>query len=149
MKKAQNNHLIAKIINKFMSREVITYLVAGGLTTLVNFVAYDVLCNKLGITNMVSNTIAWVIAVVFAYVVNNFWVFQSESADGKKESIKVVKFFGARIVTLIVESAGMYIFIDLMNLHRYNLIVKGFVAVIVIILNYIFSKWFVFQKEDK
>lgn len=124
-----------------------TYLVAGGLTTVVNFITYYVLCNKMGIANMISNTIAWVIAVTFAYIVNNFWVFQSNTSTGKRESLKVAKFFSARIATLIVESAGMLIFIDFLKLYDYNLIIKGFIAIIVIILNYIFSKYFVFKNS--
>lgn len=142
-------NIIKKIMNKLMTREVITYLIAGVLTTLVNFIAYDILCNKLGITNMVSNTIAWIIAVTFAYLVNNFWVFQSDTSKGKREGEKLIKFFSARVVTLLVESAGMFLLIDVMGLHKYNLIVKGFIAIIVIVLNYILSKWFVFQNKEK
>lgn len=146
MSSNQKDNLIQKVIDKLLTREVLTYLIAGGLTTVVNFVVYGVLYNLLGIANMVSNTIAWVVAVIFAYVVNNFWVFQNDTSSSKKEGEKLVKFFSARIVTLIIESAGMFFFIDVLKLHQYNMIVKGLIAIIVIVLNYIFSKWFVFQK---
>lgn len=147
MSSNQNDNLVQKVIDKLLTREVLTYLIAGVLTTVVNFVVYGVLCNLLGIANMVSNTIAWVVAVIFAYVVNNFWVFQNKTGSNKKEGEKLAKFFSARIVTLVIESAGMFIFIDVLKLHQYNMIVKGFIAIIVIILNYIFSKWFVFDKN--
>lgn len=146
---SNKDNLINKVMKKLLSREVITYLIAGGLTTVVNFVVYGVLFNYLDVANMLANTIAWVVAVIFAYIVNNYWVFQNDTSSGKKEGEKLVKFFSARIVTLIVESAGMFFFIDVLKLYQYNMIVKGFIAIIVIVLNYIFSKLFVFDKNTK
>ena len=147
MSSNQKENIINKVIKRLLSREVLTYLIAGGLTTIVNFVVYGVLFNYLDVANMVANTIAWVVAVIFAYVVNNYWVFQNETSSSKKEGEKLVKFFSARVITLIIESAGMFVFIDVLNLEQYNMIVKGVIAIIVIILNYIFSKWFVFDKN--
>lgn len=144
---SNKDNLINKVMKKLLSREVITYLIAGGLTTVVNFVVYGVLFNYLDVANMVANTIAWVVAVIFAYIVNNYWVFQNDTSSSKKEGEKLVKFFSARIVTLIIESAGMFFFIDVLKLYQYNMIVKGFIAIIVIVLNYIFSKLFVFDKN--
>lgn len=146
MSDLQQKNKLGDIINKLKSREVITYVVAGGMTTLVNFTCYHILCNILGIENMVSNSIAWVAAVIFAYVVNNCWVFRSKYISILDEIIKIVMFFAARAATFVVESAGMYYFIDVKGLERYNLIVKGCIAVIVIILNYIFSKLVIFKK---
>lgn len=146
---SNKDNLINTVMKKVLSREVITYLIAGGLTTVVNFVVYGVLFNYLDVANMLANTIAWVVAVIFAYIVNNYWVFQNDTSSGKKEGEKLVKFFSARIVTLIVESAGMFFFIDVLKLYQYNMIVKGFIAIIVIVLNYIFSKLFVFDKNTK
>ncbi len=146
---SNKDNLINTVMKKLLSREVITYLIAGGLTTVVNFVVYGVLFNYLDVANMLANTIAWVVAVIFAYIVNNYWVFQNDTSSGKKEGEKLVKFFSARIVTLIVESAGMFFFIDVLKLYQYNMIVKGFIAIIVIVLNYIFSKLFVFDKNTK
>lgn len=146
---SNKDNLINTVMKKLLSREVITYLIAGVLTTVVNFVVYGVLFNYLDVANMLANTIAWVVAVIFAYIVNNYWVFQNDTSSGKKEGEKLVKFFSARIVTLIVESAGMFFFIDVLKLYQYNMIVKGFIAIIVIVLNYIFSKLFVFDKNTK
>lgn len=137
--------VIKKLWKLFVNRETITYGIAGVSTTIVNFIAYHLFCNILGIPNLIANAIAWVIAVAFAYVVNARWVFQDKQEDAAAESKKVVKFFGARIVTFVVEEAGMFILVDL--LHGHNLIMKAIVAVLVIILNYIFSKLFVFTKK--
>ena len=137
--------VIKKLWKMFVNRETITYGIAGVSTTVVNFIAYHLFCNVIGIPNLVANAIAWVIAVSFAYVVNARWVFQDKQEDVAGESKKIVKFFSARLVTFGVEELGMFILVDLM--HGPNLIMKAIVAVLVIILNYIFSKLFVFTKK--
>jgi len=93
----------------------------------------------------VSNIIAWVLAVSFAYVVNNYWVFQAETKDKKNEMNKVIKFFGARIVSLGVEVLGLFILYSLLGFN--DLLVKAFLAIFVIIINYFFSKLFIFNKQ--
>ena len=138
---------IKKLWKLVVNRETITYGIAGVSTTIVNFVAYHLFCNIMHIENLIANAIAWVIAVAFAYVVNARWVFQDKQEDAASESKKVVKFFGARIVTFGVEELGMFILVDLLKGN--NLIMKAIVAVLVIILNYIFSKLFVFTKKNK
>lgn len=133
--------------NKLVNRETITYGIAGVLTTVVNFVSYHFFCNVLGIENLIANGIAWVIAVIFAYVVNDLWVFQSKTFGLRNEIEKITKFFGARIFSFVIEEAGMYVFVDILKFN--NLIVKAGLAVIIIILNYIFSKLFIFNKSTK
>lgn len=138
---------IKKCWNVFVNRETITYAIAGVATTVVNFIAYHVFCNMLGIPNLIANAIAWVIAVAFAYVVNARWVFLEKFEGWKKEWERIWKFTGARVVTLVVEEIGMFLLVDV--LHGPNLIMKAIVAVLVIILNYIFSKLFVFISGSK
>ena len=135
-----------KLWKLFVNRETITYGIAGVSTTIVNFIAYHLFCNVLGIPNLIANAIAWVIAVSFAYVVNARWVFQDKQEDAANESKKIAKFFGARVVTFGVEEVGMFLLVDV--LHGPNLMMKAVVAVLVIILNYIFSKLFVFTKKN-
>jgi len=137
--------VIKKLWNLVVNRETITYGIAGVSTTVVNFIAYHLFCNIMGIPNLIANAIAWVIAVAFAYVVNARWVFQDKQEEAAEETKKIAKFFGARIITFGVEELGMFILVDL--LHGNNLIMKAVVAVLVIILNYIFSKLFVFTKK--
>lgn len=138
-------NFIKKLWKMFVNREVITYGIAGVATTVVNFVAYHLFCNIMLIPNLTANAIAWVVAVAFAYVVNARWVFREEKEEASAESKKVVKFFGARLATFVVEEAGMFLLVDV--LHGPNLWMKAIVAVLVIILNYVFSKLFVFVKR--
>jgi putative flippase GtrA len=143
-KEMKDKSLIIKLMEKIFSREFIMYGIAGVLTTIVNFISYHLLCNILLIPNLISNIIAWVFAVSFAYVINNRMVFLAMEDDKKKEAIKITKFFSARLITLGVEELGLLIFVDFMGF--YNLLVKACLAVIVIILNYIFSKLYIFNK---
>lgn len=135
---------LEKLFKQFVNRETVVYLIAGVLTTAVNFISYETLF-QLGIPNLTANALAWAIAVTFAYIVNKIGVFLSSSASVKEEAIKVVKFFGARLVTLGIEQAGMYIFTERIAFNR--LLVKACLAVLIIVLNYLFSKLFIFNKD--
>lgn len=144
----KKNIIVGKLVGlfkKIVNRETITYGIAGILTTIVNFASYESLY-RLGVPNLTANAFAWVIAVTFAYIVNKKNVFLSISDTFKEEANKLIKFYGARLVTLAVEQLGMYIFTERMSFNR--LLVKASLAVIVIILNYVFSKLFIFKKKQ-
>ncbi len=132
---------------KFVNRETISYVIFGVLTTAVNFVAYHVFCNLMGVPNLIANAIAWVAAVIFAYVTNSIWVFQSRFVSLADEAGKIVKFFGARAFSFLIEEAGMLLLVDIAEIN--NLIAKLILAVFVIVSNYIFSKLFIFRKKDE
>lgn len=142
--KGTKNIRIVNIIKKFINRETITYGIAGVMTTLVNFISYETFF-RLGVSNLNANALAWVIAVSFAYIVNKVSVFRAKSSDIIDELLKIVKFFGARLLTLGVEQLGMYVFIDRLGYQR--LLVKAGLTGFVIVLNYIFSKLFIFNKK--
>jgi putative flippase GtrA len=129
-----------------VNRETITYAIAGVMTTVVNFVTYHLFCNIIGVENLIANGIAWVVAVIFAYIINDLWVFQSIRGNLRGELEKVAKFFSARVLSFVVEEAGMFLFVDILALN--NLIVKAGLAIIVIILNYFFSKLYIFNKKQ-
>jgi Predicted membrane protein len=133
-------------MEKLVNRETITYIVAGVLTTVVNFFAYHIFCNVMGIENLIANGIAWVVAVSFAYLINDLWVFQAKTVGFWDELVKISKFLGARILSFVIEESGMFLFVDVMKFN--NLMVKAVLAVIVIILNYLFSKMFIFIKKE-
>lgn len=135
---------IKKLLGKVINREIFAYAIAGGLTTLVNFISYEAMY-RLGMSNLTANWMAWVIAVTFAYIVNKWNVFRSRSDTAKDETVKVIKFFGARLITLAVEQLGMYVFVERIGIYRW--IVKASLSVIVIILNYIFSKLYIFNEN--
>lgn len=136
--------LVKKLLPILFNRETIHYAIAGILTTIVNFASYHLFCNILKVPNLISNIIAWMLAVTFAYIINKTLVFLSKSSNRKEEVQKVTKFFGARLISLGVEEFGLYIFVDRLNVP--NLQVKAALALIVIILNYIFSKQCIFNK---
>ena len=88
---------IIELLKKY--REVISYLIFGFLTTLVNFVTYFIAHNLLGIDEIISNIIAWFVAVVFAFITNKTIVFESKKKTFKALAYEVSSFFIFRIVT--------------------------------------------------
>lgn len=135
---------IRKLWHLSVNRETITYIIAGAMTTIVNFASYEGLY-RLGLSNLWANGWAWVIAVAFAYIMNKRTVFMSKSSGIMDEASKVTKFFGARLITLGVDQSGMYLFVDRLGFNR--LLVKAGLSVIIIILNYIFSKLYIFNRK--
>ncbi len=138
-KKSQNKQssLIMKLWKKYVTRELITYAVAGVMTTVVNLVLFHLLCNVWHLDEMIGNIIAWIGAVLFAYIINDIWVFRSKWEGSSKELSKFLKF---------VEEVGLFVFVK--GLHFNNMIVKAALSVIVILMNYIFSKLFIFTKKN-
>ena len=123
-----------------LDRELVLYVVFGAFTFFVNLISYFFFANLLGINYLVSNAIAWFLSVLFAYVTNRTWVFESKSPNILKE---MSLFFGGRIFSGVVDMFLMYAFIDLIAFD--STISKIVVQIIVIVLNYIFSKLIVFK----
>lgn len=123
-----------------LDRELVLYVFFGSLTFLVNIVTYFLFEDLLGINYLISNVLAWFFSVLFAYITNRIWVFESKSPDILKE---MSLFFGGRIFSGAVDTGLMYLFIDILMIG--DLISKIVVQVIVIILNYVFSKLIVFK----
>ena len=139
--------LIKKVINK----ETILYLVFGVLTTLVNLgVKYALLFTILNADNpfelQVSIIISWIVACLFAYITNRIWVFESKS---KNIIMEMLKFFGARLVTLGMEMLIMYIFVTALGLNSDMWVVIWTIVtqILIIIGNYVLSKIFVFKNN--
>lgn len=140
-------------------KEIINYIIFGVLTTVVNFAVFWLFNRLLGKNYyLVSNVIAWIVAVAFAYVTNRIWVFESKVTTVKGILLEVSEFFLARLFSLVVEEAGLLILVDLMKFKDLNfnlftftitgeLIAKVILAVVVVILNYIFSKFIIFKKQ--
>lgn len=128
------------------NREIISYLIIGVLTTIVSLICYYLLTitilspnNPLELT--IANIISWIISVLFAYITNRKYVFQSKDKNILKEASK---FTLSRVTTLIIDILLMFIFVSI--LHFNDKIIKLLVQIIIIILNYIFSKLLVFKK---
>ena len=122
-------------------KEIIMYLVFGVLTTVVNIVVYFLSAELLHINYLISNALAWFLSVLFAYITNRKYVFDSKNNQIIKEAIS---FFGSRLATGIMDMVLMWF---LVNFNIVNdVVAKVVVNVIVVILNYILSKLVVFKK---
>lgn len=133
---------LSRLFDKY--KDVIPYLFFGVCTTLVNMAAYWFFAHPAGLGVMPSTVIAWVLAVLFAYLTNRKWVFHSE-AHGRWEIAKeAASFFAARLATGILDWACMLIFADWLMWN--DMFVKAAANIIVIILNYVASKLLIFKK---
>ncbi len=121
------------------------YLLFGCLTTAVNVAAYYLCYNILQIENTVSVVIAWILSVAFAYITNKLFVFESSSFEKTTMKHEVLSFVGCRALTGLFDVAIMYVAVDVLSGN--SLLWKLFSNVIVIILNYIASKIFIFRKK--
>ena len=133
-------------------KEMIMYLIFGVGTTGVNFIIYTLLESVIGVKNLtVANCIAWVGAVAFAYVTNKLWVFESKSWKVDVVWKELGKFLGARLASGVIEIGLFPILLKVGLSHAIfgveGMVAKVLISVIVIILNYIFSKLVVFKKE--
>ena len=165
---------IKELFNKY--REVIMYLIFGVATTLVNFIATFGLqrlfklsriaaeigkdSGKYKILYLLANIIAWFIAVLFAFITNKKYVFESRTVGAKAYFTEMGKFFGARVATGVVENAlpsllmaiglnqSLSVKIASKTISYEGFWAKAITAVFVIILNYVFSKLFVFRKKE-
>lgn len=137
-----------KLMGKLVNRETVVYVIAGVMTTAVNMATYYILCYWVLMNHLIANIIAWVVAVTFAYFINAGWVFRDKRATVRDELLKMMKFFLARLFSLGVEEGGLFLFVNLLKLN--NMAVKAGLAVIVIVINYVWSKFYVFtsKKED-
>ncbi len=136
---------LKKIYQKYT--EMINYLIVGVLTTIVSLILYyglvfTILNPNNGIELQIANVISWVGSVLFAYVTNRKYVFQSKNQNKKKEFIN---FVGSRILTLFMDMFIMFVGVTL--LRGNDKIAKLISQIVVIIANYVLSKLFVFNKK--
>ncbi len=134
---------VCQLFKKY--KAIIAYLFFGGCTTILNWAVYYLFYNVLNVSNVLSTIIAWFLAVVFAYVTNKKWVFDSKANDTKTIFSELIKFFLARIVTGVLDVAVMWIAVDLCEWN--SNIWKLLSNIIVIVANYVFSKFLVFKKN--
>ena len=129
-------------------KEIINYLVFGVLTTVVSFVSYFIFAKLLKIDEVVSSGLSWFCSVLFAYITNRIFVFES-TANTKKAFLKeLVSFFMARIASGILCDVGTFaIMVKVLNIN--DVVSKIVTQVMVVIVNYVFSKFIVFKKNKK
>ncbi len=137
--------MIAKLralIHKYS--DIVSYLFFGGLTTVVNYVVYLPCYNMLHFSAAISNVIAWVVAVAFAYLTNKPFVFKSHDWSMQTVGPELTKFVGCRIGSGLLETAIIFVTVDCLNWN--GNIWKLVTSVLVVILNYVASKLLVFRK---
>ena len=98
---------LLSLLSKYKS--LITYGIFGVLTTLINIGIYALCYQQIGIGNVVSNIITWVVAVLFAFVTNKIWVFESKSLEPAVLVAEAVSFFGCRLATGVLDICGQKI----------------------------------------
>ena len=126
-------------------KEIINYLIFGGLATVVNFVSYLIVARLIGVDEVISSGISWFCSVLFAYITNKSYVFESK-LDNKKAVIKeMCSFFLARIVSGILCDVGTFALM-VKVFHINDIFSKIVTQVMVVIVNYIFSKLIIFKK---
>ena len=139
-------------------KEIIMYLIMGGGTTVVSWFSYAAFVSILPITDsdtkvLVSNIISWILAVVFAYITNKIWVFESYSWNLKYILKEISLFVSSRFLTGLLEIFGVPLLIHLGLSQTIfgieGMISKIFVSILVVILNYVFSKLFIFKKKKE
>ena len=127
-------------------REQIDYLFWGVMTTVVNFAVYFVCTRALNIHHLASNAAAWVVSVAFAYFVNKIFVFRAKDWTGKVVLREAAQFTSGRIASGVMEMVLLLVFVDWLGLP--DAIIKVISNVLVIIVNYIISKFLVFKRKS-
>jgi len=136
---------LKKIYEKY--KDIIPYLFFGVCTTAVNVIVYWVAAYPLGFSIMTSTVLAWVIAVLFAYITNRKWVFHSKFNNRKEIIREMMAFFTCRLTTGFIDWLCMWFFVDILEI--YDVIIKFAANILVIGLNYLASKLVIFRKRDK
>ena len=134
-------------LKRVLNEEAVGYLVFGVLTTVVNIIAFAVLCDVLHITELIANVIAWAVSVAFAYVTNRFFVFDSRANGFCAILREMGLFIAARLLSLGIDEAGMYICLYLLQWNKMT--AKVLMNILVIIFNYFASKLIIFRNKKE
>ena len=135
--------LIKKVKEKLLTREIIMYSIFGVLTTLVNWITYFVLVDAFNVEENISNIIAILLSILFAYFVNTYIVFKTKRSNVKERIVEFFKFILGRGFTMVFEAVGFFIMFDVMGIT--DIISKPLITILVIVMNYFISKYFAFK----
>ena len=127
-------------------KEGLLYLFFGGVTTLVSWVIFWLFEGPLGLNEHIANLVSWVVAVAVAYLTNRIWVFTAHATGLRAVLIEILAFYLSRVASFGIEEGILLILVTWLALPA--LPVKIAASVIVVILNYVFSKLFVFRKRS-
>ncbi|WP_235665970.1 GtrA family protein [Clostridioides difficile] len=126
--------------------ETILYLFFCALTVFINIITYLFFTRIIHSTFLLSYSLSWSIAVLFSYITNKFFVFKSEKTEFLFLLKEFVSFLSCRLFSGFIEILLMYLMIDLFSLN--DILVKIGTNIIVIILNFVFSKVVVFKHRN-
>ena len=163
---------LGRIIDRIFTKEIVTYLFFGVMTTVVNLVTFYIFKRIFisigweGVFNSIipegsslhrlfiggtdyldANFIAWIVGVIFAFVTNKLWVFDSKSWAPSVAGKEFTGFMGARIFSFVIETISLFVLVTLLSVNDY--IAKIIVGAVVVIINYIFSKLIIFKKNPE
>ena len=124
-------------------KSILMYLFFGICTTVINIVTYWIFYIYLDFPNILSTIFSWIISVLFAYITNKLWVFESRSFDKKVLVREIATFFGARFISGIIDLAIMFLFVDMLLFPA--MIIKFISNIFVVIFNYVASKVVIFK----
>ena len=137
-----NVNMLKKIWDLYKKyREPINYLITGGIGTVVSIGSFALLIGICG--TVAANIISWVIVVILMYILNRYFVFEKHASGTKAIIVEIFSFAMARVFTLVLETLVVWLGIDVMHLNA--IVVKTFAQILVIVLNYFFSKFFIFK----
>lgn len=135
-----------KIINIYRkNEEAISYLFWGFVTFVLGTVLFYVFANTMGLYEQIANVLSWIVCVIFAYLTNRTFVFKSKVKGFKNIFVEFKDFIAARVLTLVMENAILFVMIDLLTIN--NMIAKIVGQVVVIVSNYFLSKMWIFKKK--
>ncbi|WP_373213911.1 GtrA family protein [Ruminococcus sp. 5_1_39BFAA] len=135
-----------KRIRALYENDMVRYVFFGGCTTLVNLVSFFILRHA-GVGLTIANIISVILAIIFAYLVNSKYVFQDKCETLRDHIRPFCKFISARLVTMVIEVGGVWLLVEAAGMM--DMAGKFIIQFIVLILNYIFSKFFVFTTGRK
>lgn len=126
-------------------KELVLYTIFGNLTFVISIGSYAIFNIAFGINELIANALAWVFAVLFSYVTNKKWVFKAPTPTKTAFFMQMFAFFSGRFMTLVIEEAIIFVFITLLAYP--SMWVKLAAQVVVVVLNYVISKLFVFRDK--
>ena len=124
-------------------KEQLLYLFFGGLTTVISILVFAFFTKVVPCDELIANIISWILAVLFAFLTNRTWVFQA--ATGEHFGKQMFSFYLGRVATLLIEEVFFLIFVKWLLWDA--MFVKIVAQVIIIVLNYVISKLFIFKKS--
>ena len=133
----------------FKYKEIILYVFFGGLTTAVNWVSYLLLVSIMGGAEstsavMTATIVSQILSILFAYFTNRKWVFESKVRGAKPIAVEMTKFFGCRGASIVLDIIVMFVGVSVLHLN--DAVMKLLSNVLIVIVNYLFSKVFIFKK---